>query len=371
MISKLNILEIGDVHLGHRRTSTWHIVNNLNKMLDDKGRMGETDLFIIAGDLFDRLLPLSSPEVSIIHRWIYKLLHTCHKHDITLRVLEGTPSHDNKQPSMIMDVYYSTGLSIDVKYIDTLSIEYIEKFDINVLYVPDEWHPDPKKVLYDVRKELRHVGIDKVDFAVMHGQFDCQLPNHLLNLIPNHDSKAYLEIVKYLIFIGHVHKASSHDRIIAAGSFDRLAHGEEESKGYVYTTVYQDGNYDYTFIENKEAKSYITIDCRNTSVEVTIEDIHRRMDTLRQDSYVRIKALKDDHISSGLYELSREYPFINFNIITEKAVEVDTKVHEITKPVFSSFRIDNLPEIMRDRLTAKYGEDTTNQVVDILVQLME
>ena len=79
-------------------------------------------------------------------------------------------------------------------------------------------------------------GLTKVDYAVMHGQFDYQLPKHITGM-PRHDSQKYLDIVKHYIFIGHIHTHSVYDRIIAQGSFDRLTHGQEEPKGYVVSIV--------------------------------------------------------------------------------------------------------------------------------------
>ena len=58
-------------------------------------------------------------------------------YNIILRILEGTPSHDWKQSKLFIHLNDLTKAGTDVKYIDSLSIEYIDKFGINVLY-PDE-----------------------------------------------------------------------------------------------------------------------------------------------------------------------------------------------------------------------------------------
>lgn len=368
MISKLNILEMGDIHLGHRRTSTHHIIENLNKVLNDTAMMTQTDLFIIAGDLFDRLLPLSNPDVSLCHRWIHRLFAVCHRYDITLRVLEGTPSHDNRQPSMMLDVLSATGIEVDFKYVDTLSIEYIEKFDTRILYIPDEWNPSCDKTLEEVKDLMTDQGLTQVDFAVMHGQFDCQLPEHLLKIIPHHNSKAYLDLVKYLIYIGHVHTSSVHDRIIAAGSFDRLSHGEEEDKGYTFTTVFESGQFDLTFKVNEHAKKYVTYNYQGSELGDTLADLKRRLQDLPDDSYVRVKLHSKDPLAQSTSQLVKEYPQFHLTFVTEKAVKVDKQSVPTVKPVMSALRIDKLPELLHERIKYKLEE---HQLKDINEKMKE
>lgn len=371
MISKLTILEMGDIHLGHRRTSTEHIVNNLNKVIDNDAVMQQVDLMIIAGDLFDRLLPLSNPDVSLCHRWIHKLFTVCKRHDITLRVLEGTPSHDNKQPSMMMDVLHASELDIDFKYVDVLSIEYIQKFDISVLYIPDEWNPSCEQTLAEVKTVLDTHGLSQVDFAVMHGQFDVQLPEHLRKVIPHHDSQSYLELVKYLIFIGHVHTASRHDRILAAGSFDRLAHGEEADKGCYLVTVTDSGTADVDFLVTKDAKKYLTYDYQGEHTAVAIEELRERLEVLPEDSYVRIRLNSNDPLAQAVSRLSEEYPLIHINIITEKVTKTNKAETLLAKPTMVTLRIDKLPQLIAERIEGKYDKDLVNDVSLKMTQLVE
>ena len=86
-MSKLNILSLSDIHLGHKRTHTEYIVNNLNKYISNDETLSNIDLLFLVGDVFDTQLNLSSPDVSIIDYWVAKLLRLCNKHKVCVRVL--------------------------------------------------------------------------------------------------------------------------------------------------------------------------------------------------------------------------------------------------------------------------------------------
>lgn len=371
MISKLNILELSDVHLGHRTTETEHIVNNLHQLIPDAPSTQTIDLMIIAGDFFDRLLHLSNPEVYAIHKLIYYLLYICKKYDIVLRVLKGTPSHDSEQNRLIPEINESDQFGCDVGYYDTLAIEYIERFDIHVLYINDEYHPEASQTLAEVRLLMQSRNLTQIDFAVMHGQFDYQVPHNLLNRIPHHDSQAYLALVKYLIFIGHVHQHSQYERIIAAGSTDRLRHGEEEDKGIIKATVYQNGEFTAQFVVNENAKIYKTIEVSSQELNNALIYIKTIVDTVPDGSYLRIRANQEDSIVNSLKELRTLYPQINWSIQTEKAVASKTVLDLIVPDKhMDNLHADTIPKLLEARVSGKYDDSTTLSLVKTIKEII-
>lgn len=370
--SKLNILLLSDIHLGHRNTSTEHITIALTSLIQDDTMFSDLDMVVIAGDLFDRLLQLSSPDVTIIYGWLHYLLRLCKKHDVLLRVLEGTPSHDNKQPKLVIDINREADIGCDVKYMDTLSIEYIDRFGINVLYIPDEWLPDCSATLAEVHKLLAKHDLDKVDFAIMHGQFDYQLPSHLLSRVPHHDSKAYLDIVKYLIFIGHVHQMSSYDRIFAAGSFDRLRHGEEEDKGMMYFTVYDNGMFDAKFIVNKQAQKYITLDITELDTDQALNHIREVINTLPIDSHIRLRVDSTFVDSKSINNVITHHIDYNWSVITEKSVKSKMETLPVqTKVNMTGLRKEVFPDMLRDRMSPKYDKPVVEYTVNLLKEVID
>lgn len=350
MSHDLRIAEVSDIHLGHPKTSTLEILNNLRREFPDNEETGKLDLLFLAGDIFDSLLTLDDIDVFEIKLWIHELLRMCKKRDIVVRVLEGTPSHDWKQSkNLFCPINDNARIDADVKYVDTLSIEYIERFGIHVLYVPDEWPPGVDDTWLQTLQLLQNHGIEKVDYAVMHGSFSYQLPAVVKT--PSHDPGRYLSIVRNYIFIGHEHTKSRHERILASGSFDRLSHGQEEAKGHWRVTVRPSGTDDVVFMENKNAKTYRTIDCTG----LPVEDALKRLEIVRSfdhGSHVRVAASKNDPILTNLNVLRKQYPTLHWtSVVTETSALLATRLVDL-RPSFTQINItrDNLEALIANRL---------------------
>lgn len=347
---------ISDIHLGHRRNGTRGIVVNLRDAFPDNAETAKLDIVWLAGDVFDDLLQLSDEDIADIDFWIADFLRICKKYNIMVRVLEGTPSHDWKQSQRFVTMNEAAKIHADLKYVTTLSIEYIERFGVTVLYVPDEWELTTEKTLGQVYELLRAKGLDKVDYAIMHGQFAHQLPAHVK--APSHDSEAYLSIVREAIFIGHVHTYSRYHRIIAQGSFDRLAHGEEQPKGHVRFFKRANGDFDLEFRENFGAKRFVTIDCLGMDLEQTLEAVDKVVITLPDESFVRVESESTNPIYSNMDLLIRNYPFITFSKLTRQDEEEERLVIE-DQSLFVPITLtrENLAGLLMERLSNNGATD--------------
>lgn len=314
----LRISSISDIHCGNKRNDTRFILENLNKHFSNDEHLSKVDMIIIGGDFFDDLLTYPSIDSGLIDIWISKFLKKCHHYNILVRILEGTPSHDRQQSErfrIINSVHCEVSNSnVDLEYVKILSIEHIDRFDIDVLYVPDEWNHDTADTLIEVKDLLKSKNIYKVDFAFVHGCFDYQLANIIKDNI-KHNSNEYLAIVKGLIFVGHIHQNSKLDRIHANGSFDRLAHGEEEIKGFLYAIINPDYSYQITFIENYTARTFITIKCPYEDTEQNLKRIDKRVKSLRSGSFIRIESKYNNPIISNLDIVKRRWPLFNWSIL--------------------------------------------------------
>jgi len=310
----LKYLVLGDVHLGHERNRTVDVIRNLDHYFGwytDKSPFCQLDAIFIAGDLFDHLLNFSSTDVHEIQLWLSRLMRFCSRHNIVLRILEGTPSHDRKQSKVADVVYDLLKCELDFRYIDTLHVEHIESLDLNVLYVPDEWTADTELTLTQAKELIKEAGLEQVDIAIMHGAFAYQLPM-APNTVPKHNEAEYLGLVERFIHIGHVHNFSTFDRIIAEGSFDRLAHGEEEAKGAVVATLSPDGD-SFDFIENKEARIFKTIELKSKDLEKSMAEIKKILAKIPENSFVRIKSTKDHPVYQAFDELKSFWPMYTFS----------------------------------------------------------
>lgn len=362
MISKrckqgeLNVAFISDIHLGHPRVSTASIVDGLYKAFPNNKETSELDVIFIAGDFFDRNLYLSFDGVGEIQIFIRHLIRLCEQHNIVLRLLEGTPSHDWKQGCMFTQIHTLLESKCDFRWIENLSIEYIESLDINVLYVPDEWEHDPNETWKQVKGLLHDQGLEKVDFSVMHGLFEFQLPAHLN--ISHHMSERYLGITEHYVDIGHhhtqrSHRTSSHNSMVLVnGSFDRLCHGEEGAKGHYRVSIHADAPDDIVFVENELATKFITIDCLDKTLSDTIDTLKERVNKLAPGSHVRIIARAGSEVAAAKRDLEMMWETIKWTINREAAEDIvnDSKIELVTKYQAADITKDSVVRLLEGRL---------------------
>lgn len=345
---KIRILNIGDVHLGHARTPTEFILKNLRTTICSPSILKEIDLVTIAGDFFDKCLSYSDPQVAEIEQWITQFLWLCATHKVVLRVLEGTPSHDWKQSSFFAQQAKNANIPVDVRHVTELSIEEHTGLGVSILYVPDKWRPTTTETWSEVQGLLHEHGLRQVDFAVMHGAFEYQLPEIVTE--PAHDSKAYQDIVRYLIFIGHVHRSFVRDRIVPSGSFDRLVQGEEEPKGFHVAVVdLEEGTFTLTFHENKKAKIYKAVDLSGVDETTLWARLDHLVRSYPKRSAFSLRVGRDNTIAKVLKEIRGRYPEYEWDLVVEKTKK--EKTEEMEKAMQAN--MIHLPDLTPDVIMSK------------------
>lgn len=340
---EFKFVSLGDVHLGHRTTPTAHIIRNLEQTITPE-ILKEIDMLIITGDLFDRQLNNGDDSVHLINRWITRIMYECVAYDVMLRVVEGTPSHDREQSKFFTEQKAMAGIDIDLHYTKNLSIEYIEKLDAYFLYVPDKHNPSTDVTLLEVKKQMAELGIEKVDFAIMHGAFSYQLPAIVPE--PTHNEVEYLQLVRHHILIGHVHLMTIHERILAAGSFDRICHNDESPKGMFKVTVKANGDWEHMFIENRGAKKYVTLDCHGMDTKQLNYAVKEFIKDLRAGSSVRLRCYPSDVAAGDISAYQQEYRQHDWQLTVDKLNEKKSTVTD----AFKSFNMASFKAINKDSI---------------------
>lgn len=303
---------ISDIHLGNKRNPTARKIALLRKAIPDDAVTAQLDYIWIAGDTYDDLLNHSSEEVIEIDFWIASLLRLCKKHHIKLRVLLGTRSHDYTQPKRFTAINHLAKIDADLQYIDDICVK-VEN-GISILYVPDDMDRDTDRIFHVVKTKMMEQGLEQVDFAIMHGQFEHQLPEVVR--APKHNLEKYLSIVKHYIFIGHVHIHSVKDRAIAQGSFDRDRHGEELPKGHVRFEVNLTTNdRRCRFVVNKDAMIFKTLKIVQKDIDAVIDLLKKQIfGKIPDGSHVRLMAPKEHPIHANAKRIDSLFPLIRFTI---------------------------------------------------------
>jgi len=349
----IEYIVISDIHLGHNKTHTEKIVENLKKYFKDNHQVfKKLDIIFIAGDIFDKLLTNGGEDHIRSMEWLTLLAMYCKHNDIKLRILEGTRSHDWNQSGVIAAMLNKLNMSIDFKYIDVLAIEEMADIDLSILYVPDEWNHAGSDTYTEVLELLKEHKLNKVDICIMHGQFNYQLP--MISLESSHDEDNYLDITNYYISIGHIHKHSVNGRILAQGSFDRLSHGEEEPKGAMWIHINKLTNHmEFRFIENKYAVLYKTFNYETVNDTEIKKMMDRDISKLPHDTHVRLMINKDSLINKNKKEIKSLYPYLNITIeATENTGIKNAKIDLVNTPIIDSFHItkNNITDLMYNEM---------------------
>lgn len=340
-------LESSDWHLGHNKTPSENIAKGVVSMLPDDGSLANVDYVIIAGDVYDHDLYFHSNKVRVANATIAYVLRMAEKYGFTLIVLEGTPGHDWKQSVSFTEIRDLAGIKADVHYVQTVEILYFEKHDIHMLFIPDEWRTRTEDTWKDVQACLKRHNITKVQYAVMHGCFPHQLPGIPEEVVEMHNPNHYLGIVERFIFIGHIHTSSQYKRIVASGSLDGLAHGEESRyKGWVRAECFEDPAKDTVqFIRNPHAMPYKTIDLTGKPIEYCIKKVEDYVVKVRHGN-IRIVSSTTDPANNYFLLLKKQYP--EYNWVYKDVSEKSRKM--VTEELFGSQQRLKLPTLTRSNL---------------------
>ena len=352
-MKKCRILSLSDLHLGHYRVPSSVLVERL--MTYVMPYLPETDLFCLSGDVFDRSLHLTDTDTRDIISWILDVLKIANDYNVHVRVLRGTFSHDRDQPSIFKTLYEKYGFTNDVKYVDTLSIEYIKDLDIKMLYLPDDLpYSSSEACLETVHQLMTDAHWKHVDYAMCHGYFYHVLPPNIPSLPKVTFRADQFSFVSRYVLCGHIHEQSAYGHILYNGSFDRLAHNEESPKGFYY--IEDDGKKAHIqFIENKDASTFHTIDV--SLYDSPDEAISAYLEALKPCLYrknsIHIRAVHpNSEIRNALKSLTyKRYPYIAFSVKSPNLTKQEKEQTETTLPeddlkYLSAPRRDALPDMI-------------------------
>lgn len=369
---EFNSIVFGDVHINHANTTAHDTLPILHRIIEPTEKFKLLDMIFIEGDFFDSLMQFNNEHLGRITYWIILLLKRCAEFNIALRVLEGTPSHDMKQNRCF--VYYNDiyNIGCDLKYFDDLDIEQNEQLGVDILYLPDEWDSPLENCYTAAKKLIALKGMSQVDYAIMHGNFEYQLPKVMG--IAAHNSSLWQELVRYNILIGHVHTHSKYGKIVASGSLNRLRHGEESPKGWCSVVGYADGSTNVTFHEAKDAKTYLTVTVPEADTDAIIEFINDTCKDLRPDSYIKWAHPDKIVLHSVLNYAEMSYPEINFSC---KEIELDEVKQESILPKLEKgwHGIDitkhNVVKLIVDEMERRDQSDMVEEAKRMLLEVID
>lgn len=339
-----NSLTISDIHLYNPRISNQKMIDALDDVLKQPCfKVANTIIF--AGDYTDRRVTLDHPDNGTIIRGFARWCFACEEQDKEIWILEGTRSHDWGQMRTFFEMARIFTPNLKIRYFDKITVFKDERFDLDFLFVPDDIHHDHDVIFSMVEEQMQKANVQMVDFAIMHGMFESQVPEGL-NL-PCHKYENFDRIVRHAILIGHVHINSENGKMLAQGSFGRISHGEEQPKGYYHTWLDKEGVFHKQFIENKLAELFITVDCLGLTADQTFESVNTAILEYGSDVNIRIMSEAENPVFQNMDEMIRAFPMARFSTpkkIKPKESKPKIKLGDKLDKIF------NVPLINRDNI---------------------
>ena len=381
-MDKFSLLAISDIHFGCPRINPKGLHEKLRKYLYPK--IEGSNILFICGDFLDTQLSLNSYAAFEAMDTIREIKEICKKMNCDLRVLRGTLTHDRNQPR-----HFINGEDADSTWIrlyETLSVEHHDKTGLDILYIPDNLRSE--NIYDDIRNLLESHGLDHVDVMAHHGYFKHMLPEALINKgLPN-GCLEYEKIKKFVwgcTLNGHVHISSVYNNVISIGSFDRLAHGEEEPKGLYRIDIEKNTMhlitgencdvYKFLFIENVDANKFLTINLIPYDPQESMDRFTqlwiRTSEKLHDNEQLRIRILSNDKsVIEGCAQFAKER-YDNVLIDQSSVVRRDqTITNEATDlselPVISK---ENLEELVVPLIKKSHPNVTRQDVHEVLTSV--
>ena len=359
-----------DFHIGNNKVSALESHLNLKDFFYPE--LLDSQILFLGGDFFHRFLKLdemaSLESISIVK----ELIDLAKKHKFMVRVLRGTFSHDRLQNAVFKSVL-ANNTDVDLVCVDTISLEYIQKYDLKILYIPDNLpYKSKDEVMKFIRNLLSTYGWDKVDFIIGHGYFEHVFPVGVPHPPIVFEYDDFKDMVNYYVLMGHVHTSSIYKNIIYSGSFERFAHGEEEKKGF-YTLYRTNGNWTYNFIENKDTPLFYTIELTTGDVDELSSSIDSFIEKMypTKSGYLRISHPNTDLKQVLLQLVKDKYKDI---IVTTKQPKQEVEYRKIIREFQTCTSINPTKENLAS-LTLEYlkqydlSTDITEDDIKSVLQL--
>ena len=362
-VRSLKYLVLSDIHLGHKVNKTENIIINLDLYFKENHKIfKDIDILFLAGDIFDRMVLTGSNELSLIMKWLIRIAKYCKMHKIKLRVLEGTGSHDYKQMRTPDSALTETFEEIDYKYISNLSIEIMEEYGLSILYIPDEVNHDSKKTYKEILELMKEKDMSSIDIIIMHGQFHYQLP--MVTMAQSFDEDDMMKICNYFISPGHIHTSSVFGKIVVQGSFDRITHGQEEDKGGMLFTLYNEGESYYRFIKNKHSIIFNTININSNELTDILSMLAIEVKKYPPKSNFRLRFKSDNPAIQSLHTIKETFPLYNF----KKDTTDDSKIDVLNNRNITEDKEENVAiNITKENVTNLLLEDIALSDEEVMI----
>ena len=328
---------ISDLHIGHMGISNEKLIDDIKREVFPY--IEKSDMLVICGDITDRSMDLSDISSSGLISLFLDIFNLTDKLNIPIFILRGTISHDRENMNIPLGIHKKYKYKNKIYFRDKLDISYVKELGYYILSIPDNLnYKNIDDVYLEIKRKMHELNITEVEYVFFHGTFKHIFPEHIELRSLIFDEKKF-NFVNKNILAGHIHTHSQHGKVIYVGSFERLNHGEEEDKGFLFIEDNKKFN-KIKFIKNENANLFITI-----NVDI-LKDPIKKIDGMIKDKEVNLRFISED--SDKLKSLQEHYSQkenVSVKVLWKKEKNKELKVVDSIK-----FEYENLPESIKEFL---------------------
>lgn len=316
----MRVLVFADIHIGSIKDTTY-VYNVITDIIEKEIIFKKTDLVVIAGDYFHKILKGNDEYITCAINVMTYLVRACAREKTKIRIVYGTESHEMNQYRILNP--HVMLVDIDMKIINTVTEETIG--DKSLLFIPEEYIEDKHEFYKDYLYSNKHY-----DYVFGHGVISEGMP--MVTPVTSSVNKekhvpifksGELSSVSDLCIFGHYHcHTDMGNNVYYLGSLFRDSFGEEEPKGYGII----EGK-EFTFIENKEAYVFKTYDLGEISNSIQYfnkEDLIKTVNQIKEENKeifsgektgkIRIKITLPENVETDIKETLHDILFSEKNV---------------------------------------------------------
>lgn len=346
----LKVVACSDLHWGSPRIGSQEQYQKIKTVLYPELR--DAHILFIAGDLYDQLLTVNSKAHRYATIFVSDLLRISAYTGLQVRILHGTFTHDRDQLSVFETFKVPNARLRVINQIECEEItdircnDEILPYSIRVGYMPDNLpYKRSEEAVDHFKKCLTVLGWSTVDLLVGHGTFD-----HVVEPGSGHRPPCLFSHTQFTnlvkggpIIMGHIHTPGRKRNIYYCGSFDRMAHGEEEKKGfYVFTKDPAEG-WKSRFVVNSISTPFVSIYPIGEDVAKITHNFIDQVEERFSDKLGYVRVLHESpEVRSLLHKVcSQQFPKLIYSSrgIGDSETTV-IKVDEITLDIFDDVKPD-------------------------------
>lgn len=332
-------------------------------------------LLIIAGDYFDAKISFTDPAGYYAITFFNELLKICQEKNITMRIIQGTRSHDLSQLQVFK--CHEADENIDLRVIETVEVE--ELFGLKLLYLPEEYPQNSEEYYADYKSaDARYnaiFGHGTWDFVAQQGLLEKSLKTDVCSA-PVFIWKEWKHTIPNgFISFGHIHGRNTYGKkIYYSGSFTRWGFNEISPRGFTYFEYDTDAEtYNVNYVDNVDAPEYknysisdaLLLECDAPKIQEEVERQLEKVDFLKVDlsglSSEKIEILRKTFAKNPnikievksktkalLKESTTTIEFSKYHYITKRQLPINQMVQRFCKEEMSKdLTIEDIDRILK------------------------